>query len=71
VWKGELYKGVDTGFDAISWYATTKNGRAREVSLSVRRGQDGWVLEVNDEQGARNPPDLTPHRNLLDPNDKR
>src|SRR5919109_1237837 len=32
-WDGALYSGVDTGFEKIAWYATTKNRRADQYSL--------------------------------------
>src|SRR5437870_2666924 len=39
VWKGNLHQGLATGFDKITWYATTKNGRADEYSLGAYRGK--------------------------------
>ena len=61
VWKGKLYQGIETGFDDISWYANSKNGRATTYSLNVERGDDFWLLEIGDEEYVeKTPPNYSP-----------
>jgi len=60
VWRGNLYQGVVTGFDKISWYATTKEGRADQYSLGAYRGKDYWLLEIGSEEGVEKPPQFSP-----------
>lgn len=60
VWKGNLHQGVATGFDKITWYATTRNDRADQYSLGAYRGKDFWLLEIGSEAGLQKPPDVSP-----------
>lgn len=60
VWEGTLHPNEKTGFDRIYWYATTENGRAKEYSLNASRGEDGWNLEIGNEQTVQKPPKVSP-----------
>jgi hypothetical protein len=62
-WKGVLYPSIATGFDKISWYASTKDGRAEQYSLGVNRGTDFWLLEIGDENTLQAPPEYSPDPN--------
>jgi len=64
VWRGSLFANQNTGFDEISWYANTKNGRATIYSLGARKGEDFWLLEIADEDDVRQPPDFAPDPKL-------
>ena len=64
VWRGSLFANQDTGFDEISWYANTKNGRATIYSLGARKGEDFWLLEIADEDDLKQPPDYAPDPKL-------
>ena len=63
VWEGALHSNADTGFDVISWYATTEGGRAKEYSLNVQRGADYWNLEIGSERTLTTPPNTAPDPN--------
>lgn len=60
VWKGTLHPDIETGFDKIAGYATTKEGRAEEFSLGVDRGKDFWLLEIGSEETMQKPPNFSP-----------
>ena len=46
VWKGDLFKGAETGFDRIWWYATVCGNRIQAYSLNAKRGEDNWGIEI-------------------------
>jgi hypothetical protein len=59
-WEGILYRDTSTGFDRITWYASTKHGRADEYSLEAYRGKDFWLLEICSEESIQKPPNYSP-----------
>ncbi len=61
VWHGTLHANVKSQFDKIDWYATTENGQAKEYSLNVTRGHNGWHLEGGNEQTVQHPPKVAPN----------
>jgi hypothetical protein len=64
VWRGTLFPNQDSGFEEISWYANTKNGRATIYSLGARKGEDFWLLEIADEDDVKQPADFAPDPKL-------
>ncbi|HKP48171.1 MAG TPA: hypothetical protein VJT50_16340 [Pyrinomonadaceae bacterium] len=66
IWKGTLHAGVNTGFDKVSWYATTTEGHVQDYSLEAYRGTDFWLLEIGDEGTLQASPHYSP-----DPTERR
>ena len=59
-WEGVLHAGIATGFDKVTWYASTNNGRADKYSIGVHRGTDFWLLEIGNEQTLQEFPHYEP-----------
>ena len=60
VWHGELFKGVETGFDRIAWYSDACDGVAETYSLGCTRGRDFWLLEIASPASFGTKPNVTP-----------
>ena len=59
-WKADLFKGTETGFDRVWWYATVCDSKIELYSLNASRGNDHWVLEIGDLARLAIQPDVEP-----------
>jgi hypothetical protein len=59
-WKGRLYSDQRTGFDAILWYASVRDGQLIAYSLGVYRRGDYWLLEIGTPKTVSRPALVTP-----------
>jgi hypothetical protein len=60
VWEADLFKGSDTGFDRVWWYATVCDSKIQAYSLNARRGNDHWLIEIGDLATFAIQPEIEP-----------
>ena len=58
-WDGEIHVGK-TDFDRISWYGNISNGRLVDYSLSARRADNYWLLEIGNMESLATLPETAP-----------
>jgi hypothetical protein len=60
VWEEDLFKGAETGFDRVWWYATVCGDKIETYSLNARRGADFWNIEISTLERLATPPVIEP-----------
>ena len=60
VWEADLFKGTETGFDHVWWYATVCDRKIQAYSVNANRGSDHWVIEIGVLDSLETPPEIEP-----------